>query len=57
MPPVPEVRKSHESGSTSIASFSRALIDHLRKRMNDAKFDATLAMAIDEIYRASTLKA
>ena len=40
-----------------IASFSRALLDDLRHPMSDAEFDATLANAIDEIYRASTLKA
>jgi len=39
-----------------IASFSRALIDDLKKGMNDAEFDATLAAAIDKIYQASTLK-
>ena len=39
-----------------IASFSRALIGDLRHSMRDARFDATLAKAIDEIYRASTEK-
>ncbi|WP_428377224.1 fructose bisphosphate aldolase [Lichenicoccus sp.] len=39
-----------------IASFSRALIDDLRQSMSDAEFDAALAAAIDEIYRASTVK-
>jgi fructose-bisphosphate aldolase class I len=39
-----------------IASFSRALIDELRMSMDDATFDAVLAGAIDEIYRASTIK-
>ena len=39
-----------------IASFSRALIADLRQSMSDAEFDATLASAIDEIYRASTEK-
>ncbi len=39
-----------------IASFSRALIDDLRHDMSDADFNATLARAIDEIYRASTTK-
>ncbi len=39
-----------------IASFSRALIDDLKDGMSDAEFDATLAKAIDEIYRASTVK-
>ena len=40
-----------------IASFSRALVDDLRHSMSDAEFDAALAGAIDEIYRASTVKA
>jgi fructose-bisphosphate aldolase class I len=40
-----------------IASFSRALIGDLRHSMSDAEFNATLAKAIDEIYRASTEKA
>ena len=39
-----------------IASFSRALAQDLRRSMSDAEFDATLASAIDEIYRASTVK-
>jgi fructose-bisphosphate aldolase class I len=39
-----------------IASFSRALIGDLRHSMSDAEFNATLAKAIDEIYRASTVK-
>ncbi len=39
-----------------IASFSRALFEDLRNEMTKAEFDATLASAIDEIYRASTVK-
>ncbi|MBM9400183.1 fructose bisphosphate aldolase [Gluconacetobacter azotocaptans] len=39
-----------------IASFSRALLGDLKHSMNDAEFDATLAQAIDKIYRASTIK-
>jgi fructose-bisphosphate aldolase class I len=39
-----------------IASFSRALIDELKISMSDDKFDAVLEGAIDEIYRASTIK-
>jgi fructose-bisphosphate aldolase class I len=39
-----------------IASFSRALIGDLRHGMSDAAFDGALATAIDEIYRASTVK-
>jgi fructose-bisphosphate aldolase, class I len=39
-----------------IASFSRALVDGLTVSMTDAEFDAALAQAIDEIYRASTVK-
>ena len=47
-------RLSHNHGM--IASFSRALLDELRQRMSDAEFNATLAQAVDEIYRASTIK-
>lgn len=39
-----------------IASFSRALVDDLRKSMSDDEFDAALARAIDEIYQASVVK-
>jgi len=39
-----------------IASFSRALIDELKKSMSEAEFDATLAKAIEEIYQASVVK-
>jgi fructose-bisphosphate aldolase class I len=39
-----------------IASFSRALLEDLRHQMSDEEFDATLARAIDDIYRASTEK-
>lgn len=39
-----------------IASFSRALLEELRHQMSDREFDAALATAIDEIYRASTVK-
>ncbi len=40
-----------------IASFSRALAEDLKHSMSDAEFDAALARSIDEIYRASTVKA
>jgi fructose-bisphosphate aldolase class I len=40
-----------------IASFSRALVEELRRSMSDAEFEAALARSIDEIYRASTAKA
>ena len=40
-----------------IASFSRALLEDLRDQMSDEAFDAALGEAIDEIYRASTVKA
>jgi len=39
-----------------IASFSRALLEDLRDGMDDDAFDRALAGAIDEIYRASTVK-
>jgi fructose-bisphosphate aldolase class I len=39
-----------------IASFSRALVEELRRSMSDAEFEAALARSIDEIYRASAVK-
>lgn len=39
-----------------IASFSRALVQDLRAQMSDAEFNTALAQAIDEIYKASTVK-
>ena len=39
-----------------IASFSRALTEGLTRPMSDMEFDTALASAIDEIYRASTVK-
>jgi fructose-bisphosphate aldolase class I len=39
-----------------IASFSRALVDGLNVNMTDAEFNAELGHAIDEIYKASTVK-
>jgi fructose-bisphosphate aldolase class I len=39
-----------------IASFSRALVEDLKKSMSDAEFNAALGASIDEIYRASTVK-
>jgi fructose-bisphosphate aldolase, class I len=39
-----------------IASFSRALINDLKKQMSDSEFNAKLAEAIDEIYEASAVK-
>ena len=39
-----------------IASFSRALVQDLRRSMNDVEFDKVLADSIDEIYQASTVK-
>ncbi len=40
-----------------VASFSRALLEDLRAQMTDAEFDASLASAIDDIYKGSTQKA
>ena len=40
-----------------IASFSRALTEDLKVTMSKAEFDASLAGTIDEIYRASVVKA
>jgi fructose-bisphosphate aldolase class I len=39
-----------------IASFSRALVDGLKRDMSDAAFNAALAATVDEIFRASTVK-
>ncbi|WP_284503973.1 MULTISPECIES: fructose bisphosphate aldolase [unclassified Caballeronia] len=39
-----------------IASFSRALINELKKSMSDEEFNATLGESIDEIYEASVDK-
>ena len=39
------------------ASFSRALIDHLRVSMSGTAFAAALREAIDQIYEASVHKA
>jgi fructose-bisphosphate aldolase class I len=40
-----------------IASFSRALVEDLKRSMTDAEFNAALAASIGEIYEASTVKA
>jgi len=45
---------SHNHGM--IASFSRALVQDLKAQMSDAEFNAALAQAIDEIFKASTVK-
>jgi fructose-bisphosphate aldolase class I len=39
-----------------IASFSRALVEDLKRSMSDDEFNAALGQAIDEIYRASAQK-
>jgi fructose-bisphosphate aldolase class I len=39
-----------------IASFSRALINELKKPMSDSEFDAALEKAVEEIYEASVDK-
>ena len=39
-----------------IASFSRALLQDLRRQMSDDEFDAALGEAIDAIYAGSTVK-
>ena len=39
-----------------VASFSRALLEDLRAQMSDEEFDASLASAIDDIYKGSTQK-
>ena len=47
-----ELAKNHGM----IASFSRALVEDLRDQMSDTEFDAALGAAIEQIYRASTVK-
>ena len=39
-----------------IASFSRALVEELKVSMSDDQFEAALEKAVDEIYKASTIK-
>ena len=39
-----------------VASFSRALLEDLRAQMSDEEFNASLASAIDDIYKGSTQK-
>jgi fructose-bisphosphate aldolase class I len=39
-----------------IASFSRALAEGLKRSMSDAEFNEELGEAVDEIYKASTVK-
>ena len=48
-------RLSHNHGM--IASFSRALLEGLRKQQSDEEFDAKIAASIDNIYTASMHKA
>jgi len=53
----PEACRELAKNRGVIASFSRALLEDLRHQMSDEDFDRALAGAIDEIYRASTVKA
>ena len=39
-----------------VASFSRALLEDLRHGMSEEEFDRALGEAVDDIYRASTVK-
>jgi fructose-bisphosphate aldolase, class I len=39
-----------------IASFSRALVEDLKRTMSDAEFNTALGRSIDHIYQASTVK-
>jgi fructose-bisphosphate aldolase, class I len=48
-------RLSHNHGM--IASFSRALTEDLRVTMSDGEFDNSLRATIDQIFRASVVKA
>ncbi|MGT2474534.1 fructose bisphosphate aldolase [Paraburkholderia steynii] len=51
-----EACKLLEKNHGMIASFSRALINDLKKQLSDSEFNAKLAEAIDEIYEASAVK-
>jgi fructose-bisphosphate aldolase class I len=51
-----EACKLLEKNHGMIASFSRALINDLKKQLSDTEFNAKLAEAIDEIYDASAVK-
>ena len=51
-----EACKKLSTNHGMIASFSRALVEGLTKSMSDAEFNTTLGAAIDEIYKASTIK-
>jgi fructose-bisphosphate aldolase class I len=53
----PEACRELARNPGMIASFSRALLEDLRHQMSDEEFDRALGSAIDEIYRASTVKA
>src|SRR5262249_25955558 len=53
---LPEACRLLARNHGMIASFSRALIDHLRVAMSDTAFDAALREAIDQIYQASVSK-
>jgi fructose-bisphosphate aldolase class I len=53
----PEACRELAKNRGMIASFSRALLEDLRHGMSDAEFDSALGEAIDDIYRASTVKA
>jgi fructose-bisphosphate aldolase class I len=53
----PDACKELAKNPGMIASFSRALLEDLRHGMTDAEFNASLGSAIDEIHRASTVKA
>ncbi|BFG75971.1 fructose bisphosphate aldolase [Paraburkholderia terrae] len=51
-----EACKLLEKNHGMIASFSRALINDLKKQLSDSEFNAKLSEAIDEIYDASAVK-
>ncbi|MHB9834238.1 fructose bisphosphate aldolase [Paraburkholderia terrae] len=51
-----EACKLLEKNHGMIASFSRALINDLKKQLSDSEFNTKLSEAIDEIYDASAVK-
>ena len=52
----PEACRELAKNRGIVASFSRALLEDLRAQMSDAEFNASLASAIDDIYKGSTQK-
>ncbi|MBC7795046.1 MAG: fructose bisphosphate aldolase, partial [Clostridia bacterium] len=54
--PLAEANKRLARNHGMIASFSRALVDALKKQLSEDEFDKALGKSIDAIYTASTVK-